>query len=81
MSSYPVPSPETVQAANDSAARLGARCNACKKEASDLKFCTGCNVIKYCDKDCQKADWKSHKKTCKKTKERIDVCPWSIRST
>lgn len=29
-----------------------------------LLRCSGCKSISYCNKDCQKADWKTHKKTC-----------------
>jgi hypothetical protein len=26
--------------------------------------CSGCADASYCDRDCQRADWKYHKKTC-----------------
>jgi hypothetical protein len=30
------------------------------------KTCSRCKVARYCSADCQKTDWKSHKKNCKK---------------
>ena len=42
-------------------------CATCFKHASEaqLQKCGGCKAVFYCDKDCQKADWNNHKKTCK----------------
>ena len=31
-----------------------------------LKRCANCNTTPYCSRDCQKTDWKSHKRTCGK---------------
>ncbi|KAK2465897.1 hypothetical protein APHAL10511_001538 [Amanita phalloides] len=31
-----------------------------------LMFCAGCKAVRYCSADCQKADWKTHKRSCKK---------------
>jgi splicing suppressor protein 51 len=31
-----------------------------------LKRCSKCSVTQYCSHDCQKTDWKNHKKTCGK---------------
>ncbi|EFY84134.1 hypothetical protein J3458_003723 [Metarhizium acridum] len=41
-------------------------CTSCKKSPPEvsLKRCAKCSTTPYCSKDCQKADWKSHKKTC-----------------
>lgn len=39
-------------------------CKACGKEGSKLSGCKGCGVVKYCDKKCQKDDWKAHKSVC-----------------
>lgn len=38
-------------------------CNKCGK-MNDLKKCGRCNKVLYCSADCQRSDWKQHKKTC-----------------
>lgn len=46
-------------------------CDGCKKDSSwfsaGLMKCSGCNTKFYCSRDCQKKDWKLHKKTCGKS--------------
>lgn len=46
-------------------------CNSCKKLESALpaflKRCAKCQTTLYCSRDCQKADWKSHKKDCSRS--------------
>ncbi|KAK1731346.1 hypothetical protein CaCOL14_009849 [Colletotrichum acutatum] len=44
-------------------------CTVCKKGPPqvNLKNCAKCATTPYCSRDCQKADWKSHKKTCGRT--------------
>jgi MYND finger len=45
------------------------RCFSCGKIESrkgELKACIRCEVALYCGRDCQRADWKKHKKECKK---------------
>lgn len=44
------------------------RCEApgCSETSKDaLKKCAGCNMVMYCCKEHQKADWKAHKEECK----------------
>lgn len=45
-----------------------ATCNHCKKSPPEvtLKKCAKCLEALYCSRDCQKADWKSHKVVCVK---------------
>lgn len=48
-------------------------CNTCAAEPSKLEdssckkllVCAGCQIVSYCNKDCQKEDWNQHKKICK----------------
>ena len=39
-------------------------CPACLK-IGEHSACSGCLMTTYCSKNCQKSDWKSHKKVCK----------------
>ena len=42
-------------------------CQTCKKpesESTPLKRCARCHQTRYCSRDCQKAEWKTHKKAC-----------------
>ena len=51
--------------------RLQQECGQCGK-LSETK-CARCKMIYYCSKDCQKNNWKKHKKVCKyMEKERLE---------
>ncbi|KAG5928042.1 hypothetical protein E4U53_002767 [Claviceps sorghi] len=43
-------------------------CIICKKSSPEvnIKRCAKCSVTPYCSRDCQKADWKAHRKICGK---------------
>ncbi|KAG8903348.1 hypothetical protein FRB99_003410 [Tulasnella sp. 403] len=41
-----------------------ARCQDDESMDEELMKCGQCKTIRYCSQDCQKADWKRHKKTC-----------------
>jgi hypothetical protein len=45
-------------------------CNWCgtSAECAALLTCVKCGVARYCSKDCQKADWKEHRKVCSELK-------------
>lgn len=49
-------------------------CAGCKKSPTSLsqalKRCARCKEVFYCSRECQKTDWKSHKKSCNKTPRR-----------
>lgn len=41
-------------------------CANCGKEGDSLKSCAACKLVKYCNRDCQIAHRKLHKKECRK---------------
>ncbi|XP_033727938.1 histone-lysine N-methyltransferase SMYD3-like isoform X2 [Pecten maximus] len=43
----------------------GKRCDSCFTSGDDLKRCTVCKVVRYCNSACQKVDWTSHKGECR----------------
>ena len=51
------------------------QCHQCKNpedqlnSLGSLKTCSGCKVVYYCSRDCQKKDWHVHKFLCKKVVE------------
>ena len=50
---------------NQSTAQSEAKlCYYCKKTEKNLKKCTNCFTAQYCGRECQKSDWKNHKKVC-----------------
>jgi len=44
-------------------------CGVCKKPAKNL--CTSCRGVHYCCRDCQSADWKTHKTICKTIRQKL----------
>ena len=60
--------PAQRQADRDANDPTNKACAGCKKPQSDLqnslKRCGKCQTQSYCSRDCQKADWKAHKKIC-----------------
>ena len=43
-------------------------CDHCGKEPKQLKRCSRCQLAKYCNRDCQQAAWKGHKKACEQAR-------------
>merc|ERR1711871_1446385 len=42
-------------------------CNWCKKSShKELRLCSRCKSASYCNRQCQRAAWKGHKKECNK---------------
>ena len=40
------------------------QCASCGKESEWLYLCEACKVARYCDENCQAADWERHQNTC-----------------
>ena len=60
---------------SDSCIQDSSHCNSCGKIASNLKKCGACGRSWYCSQECQRKDWKEHKKVCKTLKETIPASP------
>ncbi|XP_041481801.1 histone-lysine N-methyltransferase SMYD3-like [Lytechinus variegatus] len=49
--------------------KRGLFCDFCLKQRSDLQRCSSCKYVRYCSRQCQKADWsRCHKQDCKTLK-------------
>ena len=40
-------------------------CQCCHKAGENLMFCGKCKNARYCDRECQRIDWETHKKECR----------------
>jgi len=55
---------------------LVSTCNNCELEHTSqrqLKLCTGCRKVYYCNRICQLKDWNSHKAECGKFKKKTNI--------
>jgi len=43
-------------------------CNRCLKVAA--KKCANCETVRYCSRECQRRDWKEHKRICESNKRK-----------
>jgi hypothetical protein len=43
-------------------------CLHCGKASADIKRCSRCHQVYFCNRDCQKAAWPEHKSRCNETK-------------
>lgn len=44
----------------------GQCCDMCFTQGGDLQRCSKCKFARYCDRQCQKKDWKEHKIECER---------------
>ncbi|EFO86016.1 hypothetical protein GCK72_005460 [Caenorhabditis remanei] len=54
-------------------------CNQCLTNMVELKKCSACRKVAYCSAECQRADWKLHKRECKAIQAHGEVAIDSIR--
>jgi hypothetical protein len=52
------------------ATKACANCNTTSTESHALKLCGDCKTVSYCDRACQKANWKAHKSVCRQSEGR-----------
>ncbi|PPR04635.1 hypothetical protein CVT24_011853 [Panaeolus cyanescens] len=59
--------PQTRQSDNRSSSPSSSlQCAYCNGEGKPtLLVCSGCKLVKYCTRECQKRDWRGHKRDCK----------------
>ncbi|MCJ1397232.1 hypothetical protein MMC11_000424 [Xylographa trunciseda] len=61
------------------------KCNACAKAQaslpSPLQRCGKCRKVQYCSRECQKADWPTHKKACNPTGTKPQAQPESAMNS
>ena len=51
--------------------QIESKCNVCGIACT--KQCSRCRLVNYCSTDCQRKDWKAHKKVCKGKSKSIQV--------
>ncbi|MCP3660676.1 MAG: zinc finger MYND domain-containing protein [Bacteroidetes bacterium] len=47
------------------------KCNYCNKYSNKSLKCSRCFKVNYCDTNCQRNDWKRHKKECKRSNKSV----------
>lgn len=48
-------------------------CAACGKNGDGLKRCNACKSVSYCNTECQRSHWKTHRDDCQKREEEIQA--------
>jgi len=57
----------TVTHNNQDEGRRSHNCAKCNQSNAIMNICTRCKIVFYCNRACQKADWKRHKPNCRET--------------
>jgi xylose isomerase len=57
----------------ESAAEMARNEKACRvcEALEKTKKCSGCEKVYYCGRECQRADWKAHKSSCRQEKAAV----------
>lgn len=65
----------TVTRMNALTGAQSAKCCAwCQSVSATLKSCSRCNAVFYCDRECQRSHWSTHKRPCKSLCKASDEC-------
>ncbi|KAJ1474731.1 hypothetical protein T484DRAFT_1831228 [Baffinella frigidus] len=56
-------------------------CANCEKHVEKSKSCAKCRSVAYCSADCQKADWQTHKTTCKPCAQYVVDQVWALHKS
>jgi hypothetical protein len=48
----------------------GYMCKNCSKINRHMFQCSGCKMVRYCNRECQEKDWSEHKKSCKRVDQK-----------
>lgn len=49
------------------------QCGYCQKYSKDIKKCSRCKLVLYCNQECQKKHWNLHKENCKNLQIKNEV--------
>ena len=61
-------------------AALKRKCSGCGKKKIGLKACGSCSQVWYCDKECQKKSWPTHKAYCQQVTKTISDLSRELKS-
>jgi len=78
----PTPAPTTI-ASSAPPSVCCSSCNTPQPSGQTFSKCTGCRTVQYCNKECQRAHWRSggHKQVCKRLKKKHEKKKGSSSST
>lgn len=63
--SSPIPGPTNGSNTPSTSQGRAKVCAKCQQTAEKMSVCSQCTFTRYCGPDCQREDWKEHKKVCK----------------
>jgi hypothetical protein len=63
----PPPPPPPPSSVDNTTTTCELHCATCDATSTNILQCSGCNKVYYCNRTCQRANWKQHKLVCKKS--------------
>eukprot|EP00562_Extubocellulus_spinifer_P018038 CAMPEP_0178594274 /NCGR_PEP_ID=MMETSP0697-20121206/30411_1 /TAXON_ID=265572 /ORGANISM="Extubocellulus spinifer, Strain CCMP396" /LENGTH=96 /DNA_ID=CAMNT_0020231543 /DNA_START=50 /DNA_END=336 /DNA_ORIENTATION=- len=61
----------SADATDDEDSKPAQTCASCGTKGQDLKRCTACKSVHYCNRECQKSHRRAHKVECKKREKQL----------